>query len=364
MKYFPQENIFFLMGHGGENLHDAKRYKLKKNQYAAIPLNPGEQLLSLTYNSYLDIIWKDDSDFKIEIPKSGKKMTDNLGFGSRFGARLPDEKITKDVRIEDFKIYRPKMGDFDKQTFWYTLPDIMYLPTLVLHKYPAEYNTYITYKNVKYNDLYAMRISISGIISPTKHETINISDIDNFDKAYPYLFKNISDEDMEHYLLPPGLTNYELELHYPNESVLDKTINQIIKDRKKDPLTYDFYCWIKALYKASVIPLYDLIIINYSRYFEPDSAIEKYKKIKNVLSSKNELEKWINELFTLNNILSIRLKFKDVYDLLEEIVKPEGPYIIIPFICRTVYDTTSKTISRAKRKSRPGLTRKKKKTFI
>lgn len=229
------------MGHGGENLHDAKRYKLKKNQYAAIPLNPGEQLLSLTYNHYLDIIWKDNSNFKIEIPKGGKKMTDDLGFGSRFGARLPDKNMTKDVRIEDFKIYRPKMGDFDKQIFWYTLPDIMYLPTLDFGKYPAELNTHIIYKNVKYNDLYAMRISISGIISPTKYESLSLSVIDDYDKAYPYLFKDISDEDMKHYLPLPRLTEYTMELFYPNESVLDKTISEIIKDKKKDPLSYDFF---------------------------------------------------------------------------------------------------------------------------
>lgn len=104
--------------------------------------------------------------------------------------------------------------------------------------------------------------------------------------------------------------------------------------------------------------------MDYSRYFKPESPMHLFKRIKNVLSSKKELEKWINEFFTLNNILNMKLTFRDVYDLLEEIVKPDGPYIIIPFICRTTYDTTANTIKSAKRKSRPGITRKKKKSFV
>jgi hypothetical protein len=91
------------MGHGSENLHDPQRYKLKKNQYAAIPLNPGELGISKIFYSYLDTIWKEDSNFKIEIPTGGKKIVDNLGFGSRFGAELYSQKR---IRIEDFKIYR------------------------------------------------------------------------------------------------------------------------------------------------------------------------------------------------------------------------------------------------------------------
>lgn len=365
MKYFPQENIFFLVGHGSENLHDPQRYKLKKNQYAAIPLNPGEPGVSKPIYSYLDIIWKEDSNFKIEIPTGGKKIVDNLGFGSRFAARLQgsrDEK--KDIRIEDFKIYRPQMGDFDKQKYWYTLPHMIYAPTAVFHRYSVEFNNHKIYKNVKYNNLNAMIIQLSGIISSTKNNIVlRENDIDDYDKAYPYLFENMSDDDIEKYLPLPSLTKYTMELFYPNNSVLNKKINQIIKDKKEDPLTYDFYCWLKALYKASVIPLNDLLLMDYCRYFEPDSPIEKYKRIKKILSSKKKLETWINDFFSLNNILDITLEFKDVYDLLEEIVKPKGPYIIVPFICRSADNATTRTKLSAKRKSRPRHTRKLKRNF-
>ncbi len=364
MKYFPQENIFFLMGHGSENLHDPQRYKLKKNQYAAIPLNPGESGVSKIFYSYLDIIWKEDSNFKIEIPTGGKKIVDNLGFGSRFAARLQDSlKTKKDIRIEDFKIYRPQMGDFDKQKFWYTLPDMIYIPTLEYRRYPANLNNHIIYKNVKYNNLHVMIIGVSGIISSKNINIIYTNDINDFDKAYPFLFENIPDEDIKYYLPPPSLTEYTLELHYPNENILNKKINQIINDKKEDPLTYDFYCWLKALYKASVIPLNDLLLMDYCRYFEPDSPIEKYKRIKKNVLSKKKFEAWIHDTFTLNHILDITLEFKDVYDLLEEIVKPKGPYIIVPFICRSSKKATTRTKLSAKRKSRPRHTRKLKRNF-
>ena len=78
-KYFKTENIFFLSGHGAENLRNPQRYKLHTNQYAAIALNPGEQ--GLIKSDLYKVIDDKDFELNIEIPKGGKKMVDNLGFG-------------------------------------------------------------------------------------------------------------------------------------------------------------------------------------------------------------------------------------------------------------------------------------------
>ena len=65
-KYFKTENIFFLSGHGAENLRNPQRYKLHTNQYAAIALNPGEQ--GLIKSDLYKVI--DDKDFELNGPSS------------------------------------------------------------------------------------------------------------------------------------------------------------------------------------------------------------------------------------------------------------------------------------------------------
>ncbi len=86
-------------------------------------------------------------------------------------------------------------------------------------------------------------------------------------------------------------------------------------------------------------------------------------ELKKQLTQK-ELNTFIISTFTLRNILKCKIPLKYVYDLIEEIVKPIGPYIIFPFICRSLKkEATTRTIKSAKRKSRPRHTRKLKRNF-
>ncbi len=340
------------MGHGTEKLHDPQRYKLKKNQYAAIALYPGETGWGSDTKPYHNIIT--DSNLQIIIPKGGKQFSNDLGFASRFGASLEDKH---QLKIEHFKIYRPKMGDYDKQKYWYTLPDLIYYPTVYWKKnYESMYQT--IYKGVKYNNLLQIKLSISGIIKSHTELYFKYSDINDFDKAFPEKMNN----EENNYLPFIVYNNYTILIYNPQDTI-DKKLIDIINDKEKDPLTYDFYCWLKASYRKSVIPLNDLLIMYYSRYVNPEAAIDEYKNIKKIFSTKKILEEWIHDSFTLNSILNIKIKLKDIYDLLEEIIKPQGPYIIFPLICRYSQKATSRTKKSAKMKSRPRHTRKLKRNF-
>ncbi len=363
---FKPENIFFAMGHGNENLHDPQRYKLKNNQYAAIAIYPGEISIGNIRYSWYDIII--DKDIQIKIPKGGKQFTNDLGFANTLGGMI---KNKYKLKIENFKIYRPKMGDYDKQKYWYTLPDLTYGPTAI---FPSFYKDPIVkgiYKGIYYENLENKSLTFSGIIRKNTQLYFTPDDIKNFDKAYQVDLNEVHDllknkitfsitSKIENFI-PFESFNDTIMIYFPKNTI-DKLIIDIIKDKEKDPLTYDSYYWIKASYKASVIPLNDLCIMSISKDLNPDSPFDEYKRIKKEFNSKKKQEKFINTTLTLQNLLYINFKLKYVYDLFEEIVKPQEPYIVFPLMCR-YSEATTRTIKSAKRKSRPRHTRKLKRNF-
>ncbi len=363
MSSFKPENIFFLSGHGTEKL--GKRYQLEENQYAGIALMPGELGTILYHKSIFDVVF--NKYLKISIPRKDKEQTGDLGLKSRFGAKDLLKKKDKELieRIENFKIYRPKMGFFNFQRYWYTIPNLIYFPTADFPTQKKAERTVKsgTYKGVKYDDLDATDISISGILR-ADFEGVTyflIDDIEDFDEAYPD-DRNIKGR------IPLIVYNKKSQImtvQHP-ANILDKTIGLIKKDKKSDPLGYDFYCWLKASYKASVVSLEDILLLNVLHQFKAfdssRSLVDNYKAVRRT-ATKKEIEEQIDKL-QLYYITETAIYMDLVFPLIEEIVKPEGPYIIIPLICRETEGSTTRSILRERIQSRKGLTRKLKKRFI
>jgi hypothetical protein len=361
MSSFKPENIFFLSGHGTEKL--GKRYQLEENQYAGIALMPGELGTILYHKNIYDVIF--NKYLKISIPRKDREQTGDLGLSSRFGAKDVKKKDQATIeRIEHFKIYRPKMGFFDFQRYWYTIPNLIYFPTadFPTQKKFAKVVTEGTYKGVKYKDLGVIDIAISGILRADYEGDTSfvIDDIEDYHIAYP------KDEKPDRIPLGvPSSTSQIITVHHPT-NILEKKIGIIKKDKKSDPLGYDLYCWLKAAYKASVVPLQDILLINVLHEFKAfDSSrtfVDNFKAVRRT-ATKKEIEEQIDKL-PLYYITETSLYMDLVFPLIEEIVKPEGPYIVIPLICREVEGSTSRSILRERIQSRKGLTRKLKKRFL
>ncbi len=361
MSSFKPENIFFLSGHGVEKL--GKRYQLEKNQYAGIALMPGELGSILYHKNIYDVIF--NKDLKIPIPKSSITVTGDLGLSSRFGAKdLHKKKDHKTIeRIENFKIYRPKSGLFNMQRYWYTIPNLIYYPTADFPTYKKTVRTVTsgTYKGIKYNNLSVTDIAISGILRANYDEITEFhsDDIDDFDQAY--IPGHREGKIPITYYTEPIRT---LTIHHPAH-IKDKKIGLIKKDKKEDPLGYDFYCWLKAAFKASVIPIEDILLLpvieNFKAFDSSRNMVDNFKAVKRT-TSKEEIEEQIDNL-QLHYITDIALYLDLVFPLIEEVVKPDGPYIVIPLICRETEGST-RSIIRERIQSRKGLTRKLKKGFL
>ncbi len=359
---FKSENIFFLSGHGTERL--GERYQLKENQYAGIALMPGELGTILYRKNIFDVIF--NKYLKISIPRKDREQTGDLGLSSRFGAKdVIKKKDQKTIeRIEHFKIYRPKMGFFDFQRYWYTIPNLIYFPTA---DFPTQENfanvvTQGTYRGVKYKDLGVIDIAISGILRADYEGDASflIDDIEDFDEAYP--------QDRKPDRIPLTVYNESsriITVHHP-ANILEKKIGDIKKDKKIDPLGYDLYCWLKAAYKASVVSFEDILMLNVLHEFKAfDSSrtfVDNFKAVRRT-ATKKEIEEQIDKL-PLYYITETAIYMDLVYPLIEEIVKPEGPYIVIPLICRETEGSTTRSILRERIQSRKGLTRKLKKRFL
>ena len=250
------------------------------------------------------------------------------------------------------------MSHRDKQKLWYTLPDMYYKPTAV---WPIKDQQVIhgVYKGVSYDDLVSRTFRISGILRQNFKNGFNTSDIDDFDQAYgkenSIPFPTMKTHKLGHKIIQ----KYELIIHYP-KGTIDKKIVDLINNKTEDPLAYDLYCWIKAAFKGSVIPLNDFLLMYYC--ISNNKTIDCFKDLKKELNHE-EQEKLINETFTLRNIFNMKFKFGHIYQLLEDIVKPEGPYILISFNCRSTKDVSTRTKKSAKKKSRPGYTRKLKRVW-
>jgi hypothetical protein len=358
---FKPENIFFLVGHGTEKL--GKRYELDKNQYAAIALMPGELGTILYRKNIYDTIL--NKDLKIPIPGNTKDVVGDLGLSSRFGAKDLKKKKNQNTieRIEHFKIYRPKTGFFNFQRYWYTIPNLIYYPT---SDFPTQKEIIRTvtsgiYKGVKYDNLEVTDIAISGILRAdyTGDSEFKPDDIEDFDKAYPNT-KTEGRIPISYYSEPIRI----LSIHHPSD-IYDKKIGFIKKNKEIDPLGYDFYCWLKASYKASVVPLEDFLLLNvlpkFKAYDKYRDLIDNFKFIKRT-ASKKEIEDQIDTL-PLYYITETALYLDLVFSIIEEVVRPDGPFIVIPIICRETEGST-RSIIRERIQSRKGLTRKLKKKFI
>ncbi len=361
VRTFKPENIFFLLGHGVEKI--GRRYELGKNQYAAIALMPGELGTILYHKTIYDIIL--NKDLKIPIPGATKDVISDLGFSSRLGAKdLHSKKNKKTIeRIEHFKIYRPKTGFFDFQKYWYSIPNLLYYPTsdFPTNKKLVRIVTNGLYKGVQYDNLEVTDIAISGILRPDYDgiSSFDSDDIEDFEKAYPV-------KKIDRYI---PITYYSqpirvLTIHHP-ANIKDKKIGLIKKDKESDPLGYDFYCWLKASFKASVVPLEDFLMLNvlhkFKAFDKSRSFVDNFKAVKRT-TSKEEIEEQIDDL-PLYYITDTGLYLDLIFPIIEEVVRPEGPFIVFPIICRET-DASTRSVIRERIQSRKGLTRKLKRRFI
>jgi hypothetical protein len=124
-------------------------------------------------------------------------------------------------------------------------------------------------------------------------------------------------------------------------------------------------CWLKASYKASVVQLEDILLLNvlpkFKAYDKYRDLIDNFKFIKRT-ASKKEIEDQIDTL-SLYYITETALYLDLVFPVIEEVVRPDGPFIVIPIICRETEGST-RSIIRERIQSRKGLTRKLKKKFL
>jgi hypothetical protein len=160
----------------------------------------------------------------------------------------------------------------------------------------------LKYKNVIYSqilyDLGVMTLMKSGImrksLSPPKFKK---TDIENYDEA----FAKIPEHGLRLFAPLPqpfdGVNDGVVSIFFPKNAI-SKTLGEIINNKDKDPLSYDFLCWYKAAYSESILTFDDICLY----------AIAKITV--NSKSQPSRFKKFYNTIKTLPILISEWIPFK------------------------------------------------------
>ncbi len=350
---FKNDNVFMLAGHGAEVLdRDLERYILGKNEYLAMYHIPGDVGVLGDISFYNNFY----NDKRIDIPTAKDKyLVSKDYFGSLGGlkrARISDTIGPKAIIInnietlinsyshgllyynkpiavktfENFKLYHPREND-EELNYKNTAPNLIYQPgtffinaaldnwikehfsiskviNFELKINPAGATTHINvrYKKVLYQqivyDLGMMTLMKSGIMRKSlSPPTFKKTDIEDFDGA----FKKIMEHGIHVWGTIPspfdGVNDGVVTIFYP-QNALFKTLQELISNKDKDPLAYDFLSWYKAAYNESIFTFDDVCL-----YAIAEIAV-------NSRSQPSRFKTFINTLIHLPNIISSWIPFK------------------------------------------------------
>ncbi len=255
-------------------------------------------------------------------------------------------KPIKAQHIDYWKLYHPRQND-EPLNYLNTAPNIIFAPGayyvgaifniwLITHSLKTKdadifINTMpavIKYKDVFYynliNKINVMTLRKSGILC-TNQENPRFKkiDIENYDTA----FDIIREGEISLYgeILDPfdGVNNGAITIFYP-EYCMNQSLGEIISNKYKDPLAYDFISWYKAAYNESILSFDDLCLYAISKIGLQNnkSRLQKFNEFfKRELPNKIKQYTGISSIFLSDNVKTLVSKAKSVLSLLSFLYK-------------------------------------------
>ena len=412
-KYFSNSHTFLLEGHGSEIIRPGlrKRFELNEGEYCAISNSVGE--VGLIEPQYVTEFFGSKYN-KIKIPYNDSIINDpKLGFiDSIYKLDRFDDKDR--VKIDYFKIYRPRINKDDTRRFKYTVPNLNYSPTMIFANDPNYFYDFgmgdnLIYRGASYTNikLSAIAIQSSGIIGRN-------TPIENIGIHWSAIFKN-EKEFNDNLFNAPYTMGYKNKINRSNiqkpwfiqffdynkifvcvdysADNLKRTIKDIFEAKDTDPLTYDFLRLIKASYKNSILSFDDICMhIVCKSYFDKKDTTKQsifseiYERIRLFLSESEPINEeeiisiqdltddlflknietgyldrfrtYIQSYVTLHDIIHMQMKLETVFKFLKLKIKYDSsnPIMVIPLICRNLapnFPSSKKTVKEYRLLSRP-----------
>jgi hypothetical protein len=325
-KYFDNSNVFMLSGHGAEHL--GERYPLGVNEYCAIPVSAGQitsTVNEVMYSKFYDL--DSNTVSKISIPDNNESLTrKSFGFGSAI-KQVSLGKGDEAVPLEQFKLYKPAAAHSKRTDFYKTsVPNLSFYPVSIFSSRSMfDPDIEFTYNKVNYNtnDIDLLDLTLSGILRRNQRVEFNKNET-----AMGPLY--ISDDKA---LVAIGAT----------KGFRRKTIKDIVKNKKKDPMSYDCLQWIKSSFKGSMLTFNDMCLVCLMAYdmlsdfkFDDLAAGGFGENFIRARSKFNDAAiEQLSEQLQMGDILhDSHISLQTVFYLLNHLWNVKGPYIVLSPICR------------------------------
>lgn len=323
LKYFNNENVFMLSGHGSEHL--GERYALGPNEYGAIPVSAGQ--ITATMNDVLYKKFYKKTGNKIAIPDSGESAT-RKSFG--FGSAVKQVSLGKDegaLPLEQFKLYKPRSDSQHNDFYKTSIPNLSFYPVSCFQsKYQFDGpNQQFYYNKVIYNstDIEYINLTLSGILRRNNRVKFNTNETSN----RPFVMS----DDGALVLIPV------------KKGFRQRTLGDIYRTKNKDPMTYDFVQWIKASFKGSLLTFNDVCLICLiaqdllPKFKFDDLAVGGFGE--NFMRARRQfddacIEQLSMSLHLYDILYESYISMQTVYYLLNNLWNVQGPYMVLSPICR------------------------------
>lgn len=332
-KYFDNSNVFMLSGHGVEHL--GERYPLGTNEYCAIPVSAGQitsTVNEVMYSKFYNI--DSNTGSKIAIPSQNESLT-RKSFG--FGTAIKQVSLGKGddaVPLEQFKLYKPAATSRRDDFYKTSVPNLSFYPVSIFpqaNKPISHTNNEIVpeqdiiYNKIKYksNNIELLHLTLSGILRRDIQVEFNLNETTT-EPLY------ISDDKA-------------LVVISAKKGFRMKTLKDIIKNKQKDPMTYDCLQWIKASFKGSLLSFNDVCLIcllafNMLPDFEFDDLAaggfgENFIRARRTFTDA-KIEQLSGQLQVGDILYDSHISLQTVFYLLNHLWNVKGPYIVLSPICR------------------------------
>lgn len=324
-KYFDNSNVFMLSGHGIEHL--GERYPLGTNEYCAIPVSAGQftsTVNEVMYSKFYNIDY--NAGNKIAIPSQNESLT-RKSFG--FGTAIKQVSLGKGddaVPLEQFKLYKPSVTSRRTDFYKTSVPNLSFYPVSIFQsRRTLKSDLKFKYDKVKYNtdDIETLDLTLSGILRRDMRAEFNHNEI----TEEPLYISN----------------DKALVTIWAIKGFRRKTLKDIIKNKKKDPITYDCLQWIKASFKGSLLSFNDMCLIcllafNMLPDFEFDDLAtggfgENFIRARRKFTD-DKIEHLSEQLQVADILYDSHISLQTVFYLLNNLWNVTGPYIVLSPICR------------------------------